>query len=207
VWAVNVGDLLKLQPGCSRTTCYIHASTTIRQAAAEQQGHSDSSAPAPAPPQETGAAADVRVSVAEPEAPVAFWPTEGVAALQHEKAALLAAASPPQAADQAAAAKLGPGSVPDVQLLLADPRNINFADPKLQISSPTSTGGHHTSNGILTSHQQLRHTEMQSAPAVCSGNGSCIHVRFFTGLPQFAQAPVHLLNQPGCMNSPARMQC
>jgi hypothetical protein len=137
VWAIDVGDLLKLQPGCTRTTCYIHASTAVGQAAAAEQAHSYSATSAPL--QGTAAAADVRVTVANPDAPVAFWPKEGLSALQHEKAAT---GSLPQTADEVACATLASEAVPDVQLLLADPRNINFMDPKLQISSPTALGRH-----------------------------------------------------------------
>lgn len=155
VWTIPVADLLKLQPGCTRTTCYVHADTTVAaQLQSDGQDLSTDATAGPTPSATLVAAASsdtVRVSsVAEPAAPVAFWPQEGVSGLQHNEAAAALKAEGPDSMDGSThttttAAQWGPGSVPDVQLLLASPRSINFQDPQLQVSlSPTAAAGGHT---------------------------------------------------------------
>lgn len=131
LWSISVDDLLQSQPGCTRTTCYVHVSTALPGAAA-QGAAAHSSAPV----------GGVKLSAAEAAAPAALWPTEGTsphpeAVLSTDPAAAAAGSadgssshhheSMPGPARGAAVGGVGP--VPDVQLLLASPRDINFLDP------------------------------------------------------------------------------
>jgi hypothetical protein len=94
---------------------------------------------------------------AEYSSPASWWPTEGASPTSQSN--ILSNASTPASAPSAPAAARGGNevptpatgaalprqggtglSVPDVQLLLAAPRDIDFLDPKVKSSKPTVSG-------------------------------------------------------------------
>jgi hypothetical protein len=160
VWSMSVEDLLKQKPGCTRTTCYVHISTSVTgtqlESGLETVAASDLTAPnvmatvrilAPSASHVETRTSAAATQYAEHRSPASWWPKEG--ASPSPQSPELSKATPPSSSSAAAASATGSAapqqgdaqlSVPDVQLLLAAPRDIDFVDPKVKSSRPTVSG-------------------------------------------------------------------